>query len=746
MSIAIGDDHVALLDTVRRFTADRCPPSVVRAAVDADDEALPPFWDELAALGWLGLHLPEPPTAARATASPSWPSCSRSWAGRSRPGRSCPPCWPARSISAGGGGRQAAARSWPPAAPSARSRWARRSPARSGAAARSWCTRHHRPGAVRRRWPTSSCVPVLVDGDERWYVVERARGTTTPLDVARPHPAPGRPRLRRRRARPPTTTCPSSTAPAWWRLGAPPARPPRPPAARRGASTPRPPTPPCAASSAGPIGQFQGGEAPLRRHARRRSSRPAAWRGTPPLALDGDDRRRRGRRWPRRRPAPSPPTPSPSVAKDCIQVLGGIGFTWEHDAHLYLRRAIAMRQLLGGPSPLAAPGGRAPRWPAPAATCASTLPPEAEAVRGRGAGLRRRGRRAPEGGAAGPGRRGRLPRAALVAAVGPRRRGRRAARHRRGAAAGPHPRAAPAGGRVGGAHHRRPRHARAAGALGAPDAARRDRRGASSSASPRPAPTWPRSPPPATRTDGGWLLNGQKVWTSMAREADWGICLARTNPTAPKHLGHHLLHRRHARRRASTSARCKEMTGLAMFNEVFFDDVFVPDDCVIGEVDGGWPLARTTLANERVSMGSGSSFGGGIEALLGLVARADRRRAARRRRPAAARRARRAGGRGALGRGARACAPRCARCPARGPGPRPACASCSASSTTSAPRSSAWRCSAPRAPPPSAPPRQWTFGFLANRCLTIAGGTSEIQRNVIAERLLGLPATRSRRP
>ena len=57
-----------------------------------------------------------------------------------------------------------------------------------------------------------------------------------------------------------------------------------------------------------------------------------------------------------------------------------------------------------------------------------------------------------------------------------------------------------------------------------------------------------------------------------------------------------------------------------MFNEVFLDDVFVPDDCVIGEVDGGWPLARTTLANERVSMGSGSSFGGGIEALLALVA------------------------------------------------------------------------------------------------------------------------------
>ncbi len=58
MSIAIGEDHVALRDAVRRFAADRCPPNVVRAAVDAEDEALPPFWDELTALGWLGLHLP----------------------------------------------------------------------------------------------------------------------------------------------------------------------------------------------------------------------------------------------------------------------------------------------------------------------------------------------------------------------------------------------------------------------------------------------------------------------------------------------------------------------------------------------------------------------------------------------------------------------------------------------------------------------------------------------------------------
>ena len=124
----------------------------------------------------------------------------------------------------------------------------------------------------------------------------------------------------------------------------------------------------------------------------------------------------------------------------------------------------------------------------------------------------------------------------------------------------------------------------------------------------------------ATRRDGerGWRLNGQKVWTSMAGEADLGICLARTNPAAPKHLG--ITYFIVDMKDPGFEVRpLREMTGHAMFNEVFLNDVFVPDDHVVGEIDGGWPLARTTLANERVAMGSGSSFGGGIEALLNLV-------------------------------------------------------------------------------------------------------------------------------
>ena len=125
----------------------------------------------------------------------------------------------------------------------------------------------------------------------------------------------------------------------------------------------------------------------------------------------------------------------------------------------------------------------------------------------------------------------------------------------------------------------------------------------------------------AVRTDGGWLLTGQKVWTSMAKTADWGICLARTDPTVPKHEGITFFIV-DMRSRGPGHPPLRELTGAALFNEVFLDEVFVPDDCVIGEVNSGWAAARMTLANERVSMSSGSTYGIGVESLLKL---ADRR-------------------------------------------------------------------------------------------------------------------------
>jgi 3-oxochol-4-en-24-oyl-CoA dehydrogenase len=110
----------------------------------------------------------------------------------------------------------------------------------------------------------------------------------------------------------------------------------------------------------------------------------------------------------------------------------------------------------------------------------------------------------------------------------------------------------------------------------------------------------------ATKKGGGWLLSGQKVWTSSAHEADWGICLARTDSDAPKHQG--LSYFLVDMRSPGLEVRpLREANGGYLFNEVFFNDVFIPDDCLVGQLGEGWRLARTTLGNERVSMGSGMS-------------------------------------------------------------------------------------------------------------------------------------------
>jgi alkylation response protein AidB-like acyl-CoA dehydrogenase len=112
----------------------------------------------------------------------------------------------------------------------------------------------------------------------------------------------------------------------------------------------------------------------------------------------------------------------------------------------------------------------------------------------------------------------------------------------------------------------------------------------------------------ARRVDGGWSLTGQKVWNSYAHEADWGVCLARTDADAPKHAGlSYFLVDMHA---PGLDVRpIRQATGKAEFNEVFLDEVFVPDEGLVGEPGAGWRLAATTLANERLNMGAALGHG-----------------------------------------------------------------------------------------------------------------------------------------
>ncbi|MEV5411092.1 acyl-CoA dehydrogenase family protein [Thermopolyspora sp. NPDC052614] len=107
----------------------------------------------------------------------------------------------------------------------------------------------------------------------------------------------------------------------------------------------------------------------------------------------------------------------------------------------------------------------------------------------------------------------------------------------------------------------------------------------------------------ATRTDEGWVINGQKVWTSVGHLADLGAVLVRTDPTVPRHQGITMLIV-DMRAPGLTVRPLRIATGEAPFAEEFFDNVLVPHDAVIGEVNQGWAAAVVMLRNERIALGT----------------------------------------------------------------------------------------------------------------------------------------------
>jgi alkylation response protein AidB-like acyl-CoA dehydrogenase len=113
----------------------------------------------------------------------------------------------------------------------------------------------------------------------------------------------------------------------------------------------------------------------------------------------------------------------------------------------------------------------------------------------------------------------------------------------------------------------------------------------------------------AKRTDNGWVLNGQKVWTTNAQFAQYGLLLARTDPDVPKHKGMTMFIVP-MDAPGITVRPLRQISGDAHFNEVFFDDVALEEDATVGPIDGGWGVALTTLMFERITIGlGGEGFG-----------------------------------------------------------------------------------------------------------------------------------------
>ncbi|NUR91222.1 MAG: dehydrogenase [Nonomuraea sp.] len=113
----------------------------------------------------------------------------------------------------------------------------------------------------------------------------------------------------------------------------------------------------------------------------------------------------------------------------------------------------------------------------------------------------------------------------------------------------------------------------------------------------------------AVRDGEGWVVNGQKVWTTNAQYADWGLLLARTDVDVPKHKGMTMF-AIDMRQPGVTVRPLKDMSGRSSFNEIFFDNAVIPDTDRIGEVNDGWSVAVTTLLHERLSISAGVGMSG----------------------------------------------------------------------------------------------------------------------------------------
>ncbi|MFF4025483.1 acyl-CoA dehydrogenase [Nocardia elegans] len=410
-------------------------------------------------------------------------------------------------------------------------------------------------------------------------------------------------------------------------------------------------------------------------------------------------------------------------AEKSLQVHGGIGFTWEHDCHLYLRRAQSIRALFG-----AVDDALAEVYASAVAGVRREytvdLPPEAEKFRTEAAGFVAELRAAPE-----PDRRRMLVDSGYLMP-----------------------------------HWRKP-FGREAGpveqlvideefadvelpnlGIGAWVTLTLSQHG-----TPEQVERWIRpsllgelvwcqlfSEPGAgsdaaavstrgVRVEGGWRVTGQKVWTSNAQNCNRGLATIRTDRNAPKHKG--ITAMVIDLEAPGVEVRpLREITGDAVFNEVFLDDVFVPDSDVVGDVNNGWIVARATLGNERVSIGGmahgrtpfdlidlvhlGGDSTAAIREVAGLLAKEQALQVLNLRHVARA-------------------------VTGAAPGPEGSVTKMLSAEHLQHTAEAGMRLAGEAAVVGQLP--EVSRDYLFGRAHTIAGGTSEINRNVIAERLLGLP-------
>lgn len=422
-------------------------------------------------------------------------------------------------------------------------------------------------------------------------------------------------------------------------------------------------------------------------------------------------------------------------AEDAIQTFGGIGYTFEHDVHLYYRRALTLRALLG---PSAEWADRVADLALAGVTrkMEIDLPEEAEPLR-----AELRAQIAEIARLEGRERKRALVEAGFVMPHLPRPWGRGATPleqvliHQELRAAGVRPPALLIAAWV----------VPSLVAYGTPEQQERFLPGTLSGeiawcqlfSEPGAGSDLASLSMKAERVEGGWKLTGQKIWTSFAREAEWGICLARTDPDAPKHDGitYFLVDMRSP---GVTVRPLTEMTGENLFNEVFLDEVFVPDDLVLGEVNDGWRVARNTLSNERVSLSSGAGrSGAAVPELLGMVSRLGRELTPAERLELAH-----------------------VVCEAHSidalslrvtlrqiAGSEPGADASVRKFLSTSHAQHVAKCAMNLLGPSAVvaadvklgDPGYWTRAVLSTRAMTIYGGTTEVQLNIIAERLLGLP-------